>query len=309
VNLKQEISKILLPNNKLIVLNYHQVSEYFDPQIHFRFTWTPLAVFEKHLSFLTNNYQILPLQEAIEKLKNQEIKNTVFSITFDDGDQSLEQYVYPALVKRQIPATFFINTAYLEELKGNWFNIFRYLENSPLAEIYLTEELWQKFITARKTMNSNEYDSICSELEAFASKLPDDVHFYVNKEFLKNIDSTLIHLGLHGHEHQRFSMKTIDWQRQDIQKNIDELKQYPSYVPIFSIPFGKPHDWTQETLKLAYSFGLTPVLSNSGYNVKYDQAIMQITCDDRSIEEMLENLSPFPKTYYEMNGLKWNNKQ
>ena len=63
-------------------------------------------------------------------------------------------------------------------------------------------------------------------------------------------------MGLHGAEHERFPMMNVDWQRQNILKNIYALSHLKSYKPIFAIPFGRPHNWTIETIKICIELDL-----------------------------------------------------
>jgi len=302
-SLKNNLKQFLTPKDKLIILTYHQVTDMFNNQLHSKGIWSQSAFFSKQLQFVKNNYEILPLMEAIQLLKEGRIKGTVFCFSFDDGDKSLEYFTVPILEQHQIPATFFINSAYLSEKKGYWFNIFYHLEHSDFAHEFLNDEIWQNIAELRKTNNTARYLVLEEKIESYQNKIAPTIHFYTSSEFLANLNTKLFSIGLHGHEHQRFSMKDINWQERNLQLNIDALSKFPAYVPVFAIPFGKPHDWNEDTISVAKSMNLEIVLANAGYQVKYTKALMRFSADNVDVSQLMKNLSPFVKNYYRMNKL------
>ncbi len=77
--------------------------------------------FEKHLRFLKENYNILPLYELSKKLLNNTIKGNEVAITFDDGYKDNFINALPLLEKYEVPATIFITTNFLgEEASFEW---------------------------------------------------------------------------------------------------------------------------------------------------------------------------------------------
>jgi len=92
---------------RLTVLLFHKVPRIAD-------SLTPsepnLAQFEKTLDFLEENFNVLPLSEAITSLKRGSLPERSMSITLDDGYSDWLQTVAPALLRRNLPATFFIST-------------------------------------------------------------------------------------------------------------------------------------------------------------------------------------------------------
>src|SRR4051812_37774518 len=97
--------------NFLVVFNWHQVTPVFDPYTHHKYTWTRLDKLEKELDYLIAKCRILPLHEAIARLKRGSLQGPCASLSFDDGDISIAEHVVPFLRRRGLPATFFINSA------------------------------------------------------------------------------------------------------------------------------------------------------------------------------------------------------
>src|SRR5690606_32647261 len=187
-NLKSQIKQAFVPKSKLVVLNYHQLGERFDPKIHNEHIWNSVALFEEHMSYLQNNYRIVTLTEGLEALKSKSLKETLVCITFDDGDASITSLAMPILERLQIPATFFINTAYGKEKLGYWYNLGPYFEDKNL--ITAAE-------TIRNTTNSNEYHNLIKLEDAYAiENLGTPSPFYADYMELAQCTHPLFHFGL-----------------------------------------------------------------------------------------------------------------
>jgi peptidoglycan/xylan/chitin deacetylase (PgdA/CDA1 family) len=73
------------------------------------------AVFEEHLQFLTQQYDIVPLSVLQERLNTGTLHGTEAVITFDDGYVDNFTHAVPLLEKYSVPATIFVTTGYLGE--------------------------------------------------------------------------------------------------------------------------------------------------------------------------------------------------
>ena len=298
--LKQRIKKALIPRNKLLVFNFHQSTPVFNSHKNDKYIWSDLEFFESQINYLKDNFEILRLDQAIRELRSGKLKRTMVSITFDDGDISVQDHVIPLLTKLNVPATFFINTSYLTtEQKGYWFNIYNYFNSDPeKRKKYLSEETKEIAGNLRNTNDPGYYLDNYKKIEVLSEFINKDTGFYLRLEFLKILNPELFTIGLHGHEHQRFSMMTKSWQKNDLLSNIEILSKFNIYTPIFAIPFGKPHDWNNDTLEVCKDLGLEVAFANGGYNVKSTFGILRIPVDGLDISRVLSSLHPFLKRYY-----------
>jgi len=297
LHVKTKIESLLIPKNKLIVLTYHQSTPDFDQQQNGQYIWSETGFFEQEMKYLIENFRIVHLMEGIKILRENRIKSTMVSLTFDDGDISVRRYIIPILEKYKIPATFFINSAYLSgDNKGYWFNIFNYFKhgNKDQREL-ITDEIAETAANLRNTTDANYYRNQYQKVEQLGKYFDKNFTFYIDQDFLKNMNRDLFTIGLHGHEHQRFSMMPKDWQRKNIQTNIDLLSGYPAYQPVFAIPFGKPHDWNSDTINICKEFRLEFAFSNGGYNTRHSQGILRIPVDGIKVSKVISKLSPFLK--------------
>jgi glycosyltransferase involved in cell wall biosynthesis/peptidoglycan/xylan/chitin deacetylase (PgdA/CDA1 family) len=90
---------------RLTVLNYHQVN---DPAEDFSTVSTP--AFRQQMQFLKDHYRVVPLSEAIARLRHRGTSDRLVAITFDDGYADNARIAAPILRSLGLPATFFVST-------------------------------------------------------------------------------------------------------------------------------------------------------------------------------------------------------
>lgn len=104
---------------KSIILLYHRVIELIsDPQL----LSVSLSNFTEHMEFLCNNFNIISLEEMVNKQKKGELSDNSVAITFDDGYSDNSSYVKPLLKKLEIPATFFVTTCNIGTKREFWWD-------------------------------------------------------------------------------------------------------------------------------------------------------------------------------------------
>ena len=94
----------------LSIVIYHRVAAQPDPLF-------PGEVdrqrFDREIGFLKAHFTILPLAEAIERIRSGTLPPRAACITFDDGYADNAEVALPVLQRHQVHATFFIATGYL----------------------------------------------------------------------------------------------------------------------------------------------------------------------------------------------------
>jgi peptidoglycan/xylan/chitin deacetylase (PgdA/CDA1 family) len=270
--------------NFLLIFNWHQVTPEFDPCMHHTHIWTSLNDFEREVAYLASQFKILPLSEALDRLKTNSLLGPCVSLTFDDGDVSNAEHVLPTLEKHNLPATFFINTKYLDGRSSYWFPILAYLNcrhGQRFAD--LPESLLEEATKLRETRDHSFYCEIRTRVEKLAPLVPNLRSRFVSFEWLTKLDGDQFAIGAHGHEHERFSMMSADWQRSNIASNVRSLSQFKAFRPIFAVPFGRPWDWTYDTIQIARNQGLDVVLANGGINTEPGDYYLRFPSDSRKL--------------------------
>ena len=104
--LKRRIKLGLAPS---MVAFYHRVSD------HQPNGWTiARAEFVRHLDEMQRRGPFVDLDEVQTRVRAGENRECTFSITFDDGYADNEAFALPMLLERNIPVTYFVSTAHIE---------------------------------------------------------------------------------------------------------------------------------------------------------------------------------------------------
>ncbi len=123
--------------------------------------------FERQLQFIKeNNYQVVPMDQAIELLITEKAKNGKYiCITFDDGYENNYEIAWPILKKWNYPAHFFLTSKYLNRNQ-------RITKNNQQFDIpYMDEQMIKDLIAngcsigAHSVSHSNL--TACSEEKCF----------------------------------------------------------------------------------------------------------------------------------------------
>ncbi|QKS31160.1 MAG: polysaccharide deacetylase family protein [Candidatus Accumulibacter similis] len=108
------IANLLSPagrNGRLSILIFHRVVAQRDPV----FDWNPDAIaFERRMHWLRTWFHVLPLDEAVRRLREQSLPARAAAVSFDDGYADNYHVALPILQRLGIPATFFVATGYID---------------------------------------------------------------------------------------------------------------------------------------------------------------------------------------------------
>ncbi len=97
-----------------VVLLYHHVSEDTPAST----SVTP-EQFKTHMTWLAENYKVMPLQDITEALKNkQTLPENAVAVTFDDGYRNILENGHPVMQSLKLPYTVFINPDEIGRLKN-----------------------------------------------------------------------------------------------------------------------------------------------------------------------------------------------
>lgn len=265
----------------LLILNWHQITPSFDSEIHHLYTWTALDRFTAAVDHLAAHFRVVPLPEAVKRITAGSFWGRCLALTFDDGDASIADYVAPLLLQRNLPATFFINTAYLDGDRSYWFPILSY------ARPQVSRELQEKALKLRNTDDPIYYNHVRRQIEQLSGSVPKLSSRLVSEEWLAGLDGDQFTIGAHGHEHERYSMMPREWQREDLLRNVEILSQFRAYRPLFAVPFGRRWDWNSTTLEIAHEIGLDVLLADGGINVALSTCYRRQPADSQSARRLV----------------------
>jgi peptidoglycan/xylan/chitin deacetylase (PgdA/CDA1 family) len=267
----------------LIVLTYHRIAEpgadlFYDPVI----SATPES-FRAQIDWLRRRLRVLSL---LELLAMQETgspwREPAALVTFDDGYRDNFEVAVPILREFQVPATFFLPTAFLEAPRLPWWDEVAYaikqararrltLERSPdrsQPPISLDLEAIPRS-TAIQTIIRAFLDQTIADERGFLNELAARAEVKIDGESLGRalftswdqvrqvvaVDASLT-IGSHGHSHQKLAGLDEASQRQELTESKRILEsRLGREVAALAYPYGWPGAYTTQTRALAAETG------------------------------------------------------
>lgn len=101
----------VLAHNKLSVFLFHKVPQVLDP---LNPNDLDFPSFERLLDSVVASFHVIPLDDAVLGLARGRLPARAACITFDDGYETWAKSVVPALLRRDMHATFYITTGQFE---------------------------------------------------------------------------------------------------------------------------------------------------------------------------------------------------
>ena len=186
---------------------YHVVSDQKLAHIH-NYPFRTVRQFQFELDFFLKYFKPVSLQYLIENPKTTE---KIFHISFDDGLKECAEIVAPILLKKGIPATFFINPGFVDNQK--LFHrykaslIFSELQRNPDNNIH--EKLKNKGTDCRKilrTEHSQEWflDELAEDLGIDFNRFLENQKPYLTTEQVLKLKNQGFSIGAHSFDHPEF---------------------------------------------------------------------------------------------------------
>lgn len=106
---------VKLSGTNVIMPFYHIVSNENLPHIKHLYFHRNTKQFENELDFYLKHFAPISLNDLINNNLSQ--KKKYFFLSFDDGFKECYEIIAPILLKKGIPATFFVNTSFIDNKK------------------------------------------------------------------------------------------------------------------------------------------------------------------------------------------------
>lgn len=245
---------------KVAILMYHRVlpkKNAVDESVQPGMYVTP-DVFDKQMSFLRENFQILSFHDLLEhrdKLAN--VKTCYCAITFDDGWVDNYVYAYPILKKYGIPATIFIPTAFVGQKKWFWQERFayllRYMDNLSISNVPLKysrlingllgkrdrSEVISLGIERLKDYPESEISDIVEIIKnAIGLDVPEE-RVILNWDEIREMSKNAISFGSHTKNHRILTKLPLEEVKRELKDSMQILvEQEINFVPVLAYPNG-----------------------------------------------------------------------
>ncbi len=237
-----------LNKQKTIFPLYHSVSDISPIHLKHLYKIKSTKEFVEDLDFYLKNFKRIDLKLFInEKFINEK----TFFLTFDDGLSEIYDIVAPLLKKKGIPAIFFINSAFVDNLDLFYrYKIsliidktFKNTKYQNIVEKYLkkininTSDI-KKYLLSLNHKNTNVIEQIAKLLEIDFAEYLQKHKPYMSSNQIKELHNQGFYIGAHSANHFYYSQLT---ENEQIQQTIDSLdfviREFNPEFKLFAFPF------------------------------------------------------------------------
>jgi peptidoglycan/xylan/chitin deacetylase (PgdA/CDA1 family) len=250
----EKLPLLLWPRRQILTtLIFHRVLPKLDPLRHGE---PDLERFDALMKFISNNFNVLPLPEAVDQLQRGKLPRRACCITFDDGYADNLTIALPILEKYRLPATVFVATGYLDG--GRMFNdaVIDAVAQSPLPSLdlkciglgeYPLERVEQKQSAIASILNHIKYSETALRNQqvntilanAACGVLPNDI--MLTSTQLRELSDRGIEIGGHTVDHNILTALKDDEVMAALVSGRKHLEKITGKaVTSFAYPNGKP---------------------------------------------------------------------
>lgn len=261
-------------NGRLSILFYHRVLAKPDPLMP---DVIDAAGFDRHMRALSKVFNVLPLEEATDRLYNGTITPLTLSITFDDGYLDNLEVAVPILQRHKMHATFYLTTGFMNgtlmyndvvieavrrmpagDVDLNWLG----LGVVAIADTASRMALAGSLIKAVKYLEATMRNAACVRLAAMCGEsLPDNL--MMNADHVARLGKSGMAIGGHTVDHPILAKISDDEAWKQILQNRDDLTAITGERPrLFAYPNGKPgNDYEARHIHMVAQAGYTSAVS------------------------------------------------
>ncbi|MGC2456585.1 MAG: polysaccharide deacetylase family protein [Gallionellaceae bacterium] len=272
------IGNLLSPagqNASLSILIYHRVLAEQDAIFPHEPT---VKTFDAQIARLKEIFNVLPLAEAVARLKTGSLPARAACITFDDGYADNVTLALPVLQRHSLHATFFIATAYLNG--GRMFNdtVIEAIRRSQDNEVDLSalglgrhqvstpqakRDAINKILPKVKYLPLNQREDKVAELARIVSDIPLPDNLMMTTAQLKAMHAAGMGIGGHTSRHPILANLGDSAVRNEITEGKEFLEaMLGEKIDLFAYPNGKPDtDYLPQHASIVRDLGFVAAVS------------------------------------------------
>ena len=239
-----------LTGQNFIIPFYHVVSDEACPHIQNLYQYKNTKEFERDLDYMAAHYMPIGADDLGNVLAGKYNRKKIMLLTFDDGLRQMYDIVAPILLKKGIPAIFFLNTDFID----NKDLMFRYK-----ASLVAGKEGHPLF-NARNDAELSK--AIGAEMDAIFEAFLKEYRPYMSSEQIRSLIGQGFSIGAHSCSHPYYADLSLAEQLSQTLDCIDLLKKdFVVKQKLFAFPFtddGVSKDFFEaifENGKVDFSFG------------------------------------------------------
>jgi len=261
---------------KLSILLYHRVLAEPDPLRPDEFDQ---EAFRLHMDVLSECFNVLPLNRAVELLQNGKLPPRAVSITFDDGYADNETVALPILLDLGLTATFFVATGFLDG--GRMWNdsIIEAIRVADHKELDLSDVGLGTYTLNTDTDRLEAISGLLAKLKyqlpgereisverlvgAVGKSLPNNL--MMTSEQVRRLAAAGMSIGAHTVHHPILTTLTDNEAQFEIRQSRDMLEaMIGSPVTVFAYPNGQPEtDYGRRDIAVLEKLGIKVAVSTA----------------------------------------------
>jgi peptidoglycan/xylan/chitin deacetylase (PgdA/CDA1 family) len=231
------------------------------------------------MQMLAEHFSVLPLSEAVERLREGSLPVRAASITFDDGYADNVTVALPVLQKFALPATFFISSGHLDG--GRMWNdtvieALRYapgpaldlrplgLDCLPVMTCVQRQQARLKLLTRLKRLTPPQRERQAAAIaDVVGARLPRDL--MMRSDQVRALAAAGMEIGAHTVSHPILRTLTEEQARREIDSSKQQLTEITGTpVVLFAYPNGKPEtDYDTRHVEIVREFGFRAAVSTA----------------------------------------------
>ena len=238
-----------------LVLAYHRVTDDDDPF----FGGVSTRIFARQIEVLHNCFNVLPLDELVERAPRNDIPPRAIAITFDDGYRDNYVHAFPVLRRYGIPATIFVVTGALGNDSPIWhdrvFGMFRQTQSEavsiegtrrPIRDLPERRAAMKSVLSRLRRLGPVERDREIERLgEALAVAQPAPYPKLTWDEVREMVRDGIV-FGAHTVTHPILTRIPLEEAVQEIASSKEALEhEIERPVTLFAYPNGRAEDFSE----------------------------------------------------------------
>jgi peptidoglycan/xylan/chitin deacetylase (PgdA/CDA1 family) len=226
----------------LVVPLYHMVSDVHVPHVSNLYRFRTIAEFTSDVEFFARHFEPVTLNDIVDALNGtRTLSSCCFHLTFDDGFREMYDTVAPILQRAGVPATFFLNTAFLDGGGLAHYNALSVLLDqmqSPHSRSSAAKARLESILPAPRSGRTTLRDRMLSIgyaqkslVQSLAEALDFDLNQYVcearphlTSEQITTLLNKGFSIGAHSHDHPLYADLSLSEQLTQTRMSMELLE-------------------------------------------------------------------------------------
>lgn len=243
-----------ISKREIILPFYHTVSDMHLSHLTHLYPVINVKRFTEDLDFLLDHYQPVDYHQLLLHVDGSApIKKPSFFLSFDDGLAECAEIIAPILLQKGIPATFFLNTAFIDN-KDMFFRLKTSLLMERMHHVSMTDHqivaiknilshynlTFDQPFDLKKITYSNRHilEDIALILSVNFQSFLHEYKPYMSSEQIQSLINQGFNIGSHSVDHAYFPELTEDDQVNQVLQSLQFLHdKFGTDTRIFSFPF------------------------------------------------------------------------